>query len=107
MHSLRGSLSEEDIVKLWLTDPIHLSNVLTNTFPHKRDAKRVSVAARTDDLVEHSLGSCPCISIHALVGKQIRIEYARDHFPEESNRFLVELLRVADIAECNLVEGVL
>jgi hypothetical protein len=65
------------------------------------------VAPRTYDLIQHSLGPCPRVGIHQLVGEQVGVEYAGDYFSEEGDGFLVKFLRVANIAECNLIERVL
>ena len=67
----------------------------------------MSIAACTDDFIKDSSGSIASIRIDGLVADKIGIENARDDFSEEGDRFLVELLRVSDIAEGDFVEGVL
>lgn len=67
----------------------------------------MSIAASTDDLIKDSSGSIAGVRINGLVADKVGIEHAGDDFSEEGDGFLVELLRVSDIAEGDFVEGVL
>lgn len=107
MDSLGGSFSQEDLFDFGLRDIIHPGDVLNNTLPHKGNSQRVSIAACTDDLIKDSFGSFASIGINGLIADKFRIEDARDDFSEEGDRFLMELLRVSDIAEGDFIEGIL
>jgi hypothetical protein len=67
----------------------------------------VGIATSTDNLLQNSLGSIPGIRIDCLIVNEIWIEDAGDNLSEEGDGFLMELLRVADIAEGNFIEGIL
>jgi hypothetical protein len=66
----------------------------------------VGVATSADNLLEDALSSISGISIDGLIGDEVRIEQAGDNFSEEGDRFLVEFLRVAYVAEGDLIKGV-
>lgn len=107
MDPLGGSFSKEDLFDFWLRDIIHPGDVLDNAFPHKWNTQRVSIAACTDDLIKNPSGPFASIDINGLVADKFGIEDARYDFSEEGDRFLVELLRVSDIAEGDFIEGIL
>lgn len=106
MDSLRGSLSKEDLLYFWLLDIIHPGNELDNTFPYLGNSQRVSIATCADDFIKDSFGSFASIDINGLIVNQFRIENAGNNLSEEGDRFLMELLRVSDIAEGNFIEGI-
>jgi hypothetical protein len=66
----------------------------------------VSVAANTDNLIDHLFSSFACICVNTFVLDEIGVGDAGQHFSEEGDGFLFELLRIADIAEGDLFEGV-
>jgi hypothetical protein len=66
----------------------------------------VSVAANTNNLIDHLFSSFACICVNTFVLDEIGVGDAGQHFSEEGDRFLFELLRIADIAEGDLFEGV-
>lgn len=51
--------------------------------------------------------SLSCINIDCIILDQFGIEHTRNDFSEESNRFLMEFLRIADVAEGNFIKGIL
>lgn len=107
MDSLGGSFSEKDLLDFRLCDIIHPGDVLDNTLPYKRKSQRVSIAACADDFIKDPSGSFASINIYGLIGNEFRIEDTGNNLSEEGDRFLVELLRVSDIAEGDFVEGIL
>ena len=107
MHSLRGSFSKDDLIDGRRSDVVHLSDVLSHAFTSERDTKRVSVAACTDNLVEDSLSSISGIDIDGLIANEVRIENTRNDLSEESYWFLMELLRIPNVTECDLIERVI
>jgi hypothetical protein len=66
----------------------------------------VSVAANTNNLIDHLFSSFACICVNTFVLDEIGVGDAGQHFSEEGDGFLFELLRIADIAEGDLFEGV-
>jgi len=66
----------------------------------------VCVAANTDNLIYHLFSSFACICVNTFVLDEIGVGDAGQHFSEEGDGFLFELLRIADIAEGDLFEGV-
>ena len=66
----------------------------------------MSVAANTDNLIDHLFSSFACICVNTFVLDEIGVGDAGQHFSEEGDGFLFELLRIADIAEGDLFEGV-
>ncbi len=107
MYSLGCALSKKDIVSWRWLHSIHLGDISAHTLTHQGNAQWMRVAPRTYNLIQHSLGPCPRVGIHQLVGEQVGVEYAGDYFSEEGDGFLVKFLRVANIAECNLIERIL
>lgn len=107
MNSLGGSFSKEDLLDFRLWDIIHPGDVLDDTLPYKWNTERVSIAACADDFIKDCSGSFASIGIYCLIANQFRIENTGNNFSEEGDRFLMELLRVSDIAEGNFIEGIL
>ncbi len=66
----------------------------------------MSVAANTNNLIDHLFSSFACICVNTFVLDEIGVGDAGQHFSEEGDGFLFELLRIADIAEGDLFEGV-
>lgn len=66
----------------------------------------MSVAANTDNLIDHLFSSFACICVNTFVLDEIGVGDAGQHFSEEGDGFLFELLRIANIAEGDLFEGV-
>jgi hypothetical protein len=67
----------------------------------------VSVTSSTDYLIQVSLGPLGSVRVDIRVTDQTWIQNARKNFSVESDGFLLELLRVADVAKCYLVERIL
>lgn len=66
----------------------------------------MSVAANTNNLIDHLFSSFACICVNTFVLDEIGVGDTGQHFSEEGDGFLFELLRIADIAEGDLFEGV-
>ncbi len=66
----------------------------------------MSVTACADDLIQIRLCSFGGIGVDAGIADQVWIQNARQNLSVKSNWLLLELLRVADVAEGDLVEGV-
>ena len=67
----------------------------------------MSVTASTDNFIQESIGPRPSIRVDGFVTDKVGIEHAWDDLPIKGDGFLMELLGVADIAEGDLIEGVL
>lgn len=66
----------------------------------------MGIATSADNLLEDTLSSISGISVDGLIGDEIGIEQAGNNFSEEGDRFLMEFLRVANVAEGDLIKGV-
>lgn len=66
----------------------------------------MSVAANTNNLIDHLFSSFACICVNTFVLDEIGVGDAGQHLSEEGDGFLFELLRIANIAEGDLFEGV-
>jgi hypothetical protein len=66
----------------------------------------VCITTSTDNFVKDILRSVSGVDIDTWVGDEGGIGYTRDHFSEESYWFLVELLRIADVAVGHLAKRV-
>ena len=99
MHSLRSPFGENDVLYAWNRDFVIFCDVPGNVLTDGMDAQRVGIASSTDNLIENALGTLSSVNVDQLVIDKIGICHTRDHLSEESDGFLVELLRVADVAE--------
>lgn len=66
----------------------------------------MGIATSADNLLEDTLSSISGIGVDGLIGDEIGIEQAGNDFSEEGDRFLMEFLRVANVAEGDLIKGV-
>jgi hypothetical protein len=64
----------------------------------------VSITSYTDDFVENSFGTGSGVDIDRLIIDESWICRAGQDFPEESDRFLVELLWVTNVTGGDLIE---
>jgi hypothetical protein len=64
----------------------------------------MSVATSTHNFIKVSLGSFRSIGVHARVANQARDQNARQNLSVECDWLLLELLRVANVAESYLIE---
>ena len=107
MHSLRSPLSENDVLYAWSRNFVIFCDVPSNILADGMDAQRVGIASSTDNLIKDALGTLSSVDVDQLVIDKIGICHTGNHLPEESDGFLVELLRVTDVAEGHRVERII
>lgn len=107
VDALGSTFSQENVINTGSRYVVFSTDVVGHSFSDWWDTQRMGVAACTDDLVEIFL--CPfwSVRVDGWVTDKAGVEYARQDFPVESNWFLLELLRVTDVAESYLVERVI
>ena len=107
MHSLRSPLGENDVLYAWSRYFVIFGDVPGNVLPDGMDAQRVGITSSTYYLFEDALGTLSCVDVDQLVIDKIGVCHTGDNLPEESDGLLVELLRVADVAEGDRVERII
>lgn len=107
MYSLGGSFSKDDLINRRRGDVVHLGDVFSYALASERDTERVSIAPCADNLIQDSLSSISGIDIDGLIANEVGIENTRNDLSEESYWFLMELLRIPNVAECDLIERVI
>lgn len=107
MDALGSAFSQENVINAGSRYVVFSTDVVGDCFSDWWDTQRMGVAACTDDLVEIFLCPFRSVRVDGWVTDKTGVEYARQDFPVESNWFLLELLRVADVAESYLVERVI
>lgn len=66
----------------------------------------MSITSRADYLSQNLFCAVSSVDVDGLVVDELRVYHTRDHLSVESNGFLVELLRIADVTEGNLIERI-
>lgn len=64
------------------------------------------ISSWANDLIEIASGSFASVGVDGLIIDEFRTYDTCDDFPEESDGFLVELLRIANITVGNLIERI-
>ena len=107
VDTLRSTFSQENVIYWWGWHIIFSADVIGHSSSDWGNTQWVSVTAGTDDLIQVSLSPLWSIRIDTRVTDQTWIQHAWKHFSVESDWFLLELLRVADVTKCDLVKRIL
>jgi hypothetical protein len=107
MDSLRSSLGQNDFLNLGCWDFIFSGDVSCNVLSNRLNTQGVSVTSSTDNLIKNAFCTISGVNVDLIIIEEIRINDARNDFSEESNRLLVEFLRVTNIAESYLIERII
>lgn len=99
VYALWGTFCQEDIINWRLFDLVLSADVIWHRSSHHRNAQRMSVTARTHNLVQVLL--CPFwgILVNCTVSNQTWVQDTWQNLPVECYRFLFELLGIPNVAE--------
>lgn len=107
MNSLRSSFSQDDLISIWSWYFVISCNISCNVLSDWVDTQRVSIASWANDLIQDTFSTVSSIDIDLIIIEKIRVCHTGDDLSEESNGFLMEFLRIADVTKGDWVKGII
>lgn len=106
MHSLRRALCQENIVRVGGRDTVVPGNKFSHCLAEHFNSKRVGIGTSTRHLVEVNSGPLGGIGVDALEADESGVDEAGEDLTIKGNGLLADFLRVANVAEGDLIEGI-
>ena len=106
MNPLRSALCKKDVIDWRSFDTIFSRNIIGNSLSYRWNSKGMSVAASTDNFLKILICFFGSINIYARVSNKTWIQHTRQYLSIESYWLLFELLGIANVTECDLVERI-